>query len=234
MANITATSDSGLLDLLRQKGPQGITALATATKVTPTAVRQRLSRLMGQGLVERQTTRAGRGRPSHRYSITPQGQRSAGNNFSDLAVVLWQEIRTVQDVDVRRGLFKRLATKMAGLYERQIHGTTAEERMRSVAEVFSQRDVPLVVEFGGGAAAGAAASTSHAIQCEDSEAAKTTKSPGSLPILTALACPYPDLAEQDRGICAVERMMFSELVGHDVRLAECRLDGDQCCRFAMT
>jgi DeoR family transcriptional regulator, suf operon transcriptional repressor len=39
------------------------------------------------------------------------------------------------------------------------------------------------------------------------------------------------LAEQDRGICGVERMLFSELLGENIRLSECRLDGASCCRF---
>lgn len=53
-----------------------------------------------------------------------------------------------------------------------------------------------------------------------------------LPVLTALACPYPELAEQDRGICAVEKMMFTEMLGTRVQLTECRLDGAlTCCRF---
>jgi predicted ArsR family transcriptional regulator len=219
MANIATTSDNGLLDLLRQNGPLGISALAAATKVTPTAVRQRLNRLMDQGLIEREAARAGRGRPSHHYSITPRGQRSAGTNFADLAVVLWQEIRTVKDMEVRRGLFHRLAKKMADLYQRQVHGTTPEERMRSVASIFSDRGVPLVVETG-----------PQVVETGP----RVVDSLTSLPILTALACPYPELAEQDRGICAMERMLFSELVGRDVRLAECRLDGDRCCRFAMS
>jgi predicted ArsR family transcriptional regulator len=54
---------------------------------------------------------------------------------------------------------------------------------------------------------------------------------GQLPVLTALACPYPELAEQDRSVCAMERLLMSELIGEDVRLSECRLDGDSCCRF---
>ncbi len=53
----------------------------------------------------------------------------------------------------------------------------------------------------------------------------------ALPVLTAVACPYPELAEQDRGICAMEQHAVSELVGDDLRLTECRLDGDTCCRF---
>ena len=46
-----------------------------------------------------------------------------------------------------------------------------------------------------------------------------------LPVLTAWACPYPTLAEQDRGVCAMENMVFTELVGEKVKLSECRLDG---------
>ena len=75
--------------------------------------------------------------------------------------------------------------------------------MQSVSRVFAERNVPFEVDQS-----------------------------GPLPVLTALACPYPELAEQDRGICAMERMMFSELVGDGLRLSECRLDGDACCRFA--
>ena len=52
-----------------------------------------------------------------------------------------------------------------------------------------------------------------------------------LPLLQARACPYPDLAEQDRSVCSMERMMFSELVGENLRLSNCRLDGHNCCTF---
>jgi len=54
---------------------------------------------------------------------------------------------------------------------------------------------------------------------------------GDLPLLRATACPYPDLAEQDRTVCSMERMMFSELVGENLRLSDCRLDGHSCCTF---
>jgi hypothetical protein len=54
---------------------------------------------------------------------------------------------------------------------------------------------------------------------------------GSLPVLTTTACPYPDLAEQDRSICNVEQMLYSELLGAEVQLASCRLDGAECCSF---
>jgi len=48
-----------------------------------------------------------------------------------------------------------------------------------------------------------------------------------------LACPYPDLVEQDRAVCAMERMMFSDLLGQNVRLDKCRLDEGNCCTFGL-
>jgi predicted ArsR family transcriptional regulator len=51
------------------------------------------------------------------------------------------------------------------------------------------------------------------------------------PTLTTHVCPYQVLAEQDPSICTMERMMISELVGKDVKLIKCRLEGDEQCRF---
>jgi hypothetical protein len=50
-------------------------------------------------------------------------------------------------------------------------------------------------------------------------------------VLTAYSCPYPELADEDRAVCAAERLMIQELVGTAVQLSECRLDGAACCRF---
>jgi len=197
-----ATSDITIVDLLRKHGPQSVARLAEAMDVTATAVRQRLTRLMAGGYIERTVEKSGRGRPSHRYHLTTKGRRKAGANFGDLAVALWQEIRAIDDPDVRRGLIKRLASRLADSYRDQITGRTLAEKMESLAELFSQKRIPFAVN-----------------------------DQGNLPILTAEACPYPELAEQDRAICSLERMMFSELLGENVRLGRCRLSGDSCCTF---
>ncbi len=196
------TSDVGILDLLRKLGPLSVLRLAELTQVTATAVRQRLVRLMAQGMIERGAEKQRRGRPSHRYTLTEKGRRQTGANFVDLAIALWHEIREIKDAEVRRGLLQRLSSRMAAMYADKVHGSSTEERMNSVSAMFADRNVPFVVE-----------------------------QIGRLPVLTALACPYPQLAEQDRGICSLEKMMFSELLGEKVRLTDCRLDGAACCRF---
>jgi DeoR family suf operon transcriptional repressor len=102
MDYVTESSDIGILDLLRKTGPLGVRELAQATRVTATAVRQRLSRLMAQALVDRELEHASRGRPSHRYRLTEKGRRQTGANFADLAVALWNEVRGIKDAEVRR------------------------------------------------------------------------------------------------------------------------------------
>ena len=205
-------SDIAILDLLRKSDTLGIVQLAELMQVTATAVRQRLTRLMAQGYIDRVTTRAGRGRPSHRYALTEKGKRKTGANFADLAMALWQEVRAIKDPEVRTGLLQRIARRLADQYADRVTGETIEEKMQALADVFNDYRVPFTVE-----PAQAAVGPAHEGK--------------RLPVLTALACPYPTLAEQDRSVCAMERMLFSEALGENVKLSKCRLDGDACCSF---
>jgi predicted ArsR family transcriptional regulator len=196
------SSDIALLDSLRKDGARSVAQLSVTMQVTATAVRQRLVRLLRQGDIERRTERMSRGRPVHRYGLTEKGRRRAGANFADLAIALWQEIREIKDPEVRRGLLQRLSKRLATLYTGQISGSSLDERMESLATIFRERQIPFEVD------------RTH-----------------ELPVLIATACPYPDLAEQDHAICSLERMVFSELLGQNVRLSNCRLNGHSCCTF---
>ena len=58
-----------------------------------------------------------------------------------------------------------------------------------------------------------------------------TAQDGALPILRENNCPYQELAEEDRGICGLEREVFEKALGAEVRLTQCCLDGHHCCEF---
>jgi predicted ArsR family transcriptional regulator len=118
-------------------------------------------------------------------------------------MALWQEVRAIKDPEVRRGLLQRISGRLVEMYRPRMSDTGRAERMDAVVELFRDRQVPFEVD----------------------------RSNPQLPVLTALACPYPELAEKDRSICSLERMMFSELVGENLRLSSCRLDGEKCCSF---
>jgi predicted ArsR family transcriptional regulator len=182
----------------------GVAELALELAVTPTAVRQRLARLMAQGFVSRQAERAGRGRPSHRYRLTTEGRRKAGTNLADFAVAAWEEIKEIDDPVVRRELMERIAKRLVRRVAEHIHGDTLEEKIESLVQFFEQRRIPYRVDREGG-----------------------------LPVLTALSCPYPDLADDQRTICSMERSMFEELFGSEVTQNACLLDGGGCCSFEL-
>ena len=198
----TPNSDSDLVDLIRIAGPLSVTELSDAMEVTATAVRQRLTRLMAGQMIERETIRAGRGRPKHRYSLTEKGLRQSGSNFTDLALTLWREIRSAGDENLGRDVLRRISRALATGYAAQIHGNTPTERVQSLADLLNKQHIPTSV--------------------------------GSIeghPTLTTHACPYPNLADHDQSICTMEKMMFSELIGKEMALTQCRLNGGGECRF---
>lgn len=195
-------SDQSLLNLLRKRGELGIGDLVSELGVTATAVRQRLGRLMEEELVCREeVVRGGRGRPSHCYRLTEKGRRTSGNNYADLVDVLWAEIRAIDDPEIRVGLLKRIAKQLANRAG-ELAGDSLEEKMQRLAELMQERRIPFEVD-----------------------------NSGELPVLTAVACPYPELVENDKSICAMERMLFSEVLGESMRLTGCRPQGDSCCSF---
>lgn len=201
----TPSSDGQLLDLLRVGGPLGVAELADETQVTATAVRQRLMRLMAQGFVQREAVRNGRGRPKHLYRLTDAGLRLTGSNFADLALALWRELGRIEDEQVRRETIRRVARTLASEYADQVQGATTAERVRSLANLLTQRRIPVSVH-----------DFAHQL------------------VMTPHACPYPKLAEQDRTVCAMEEMLYCELLGQQVELTECRLDGGEECRFRVS
>ena len=150
----------------------------------------------------RYSERAGRGRPSFRYTLSRKGEQAAGTNYSELAKTLWDEIRAIDEPDIRRGLLKTDCRSPSAQFNDLLEGETLTERMESMASLMESRGMPC--DFDGS---------------------------GALPVLSPLSCPYPELAEKDRGVCSMERMFLAEVLGGDVSLAECRLDGGSCCSF---
>ncbi|MBA63560.1 MAG: transcriptional regulator [Planctomycetaceae bacterium] len=198
-------SDVTILDVLRKQGMLTVAELSGLLSVTGTAVRQRLTRLLAEGYIDRKAVRPERGRPFHQYSLTTKGRRRSGQNFADLAIVLWDEIRLIEDVEVQQGLMQRISRRLADMYTDRVQGQDMSQRLAALTELFADRRLPIHVDHS-----------------------------GELPVLSIEACPYPEIAEHDRSVCSMEKMLFSEVLGESVKLAECRLDGACSCTFQVT
>ena len=108
MKTVLEHSDGQFLNELHRIGPQTVQDICAAIGVTATAVRQRLVRLQGSGFVARDLVRRGRGRPHHVYRVTDKGLRQLGDNYGDLALILWREIRNIPNAEIRQAITTRV------------------------------------------------------------------------------------------------------------------------------
>lgn len=194
--------DEQFLLSLQRLGNVTVQDLCSAAGVTATAVRMRLGRLQSLGLVDRQTIRTGRGRPHHTYCITELGRRHLGDNYSELARVLWSELQTIEDTEVRRRLTDRIREAMVRQYGANVDGAGLSDRFAQLGIELSGRGFS--VEVGDGV---------------------------NLPLLRENHCPYHDLAQQDAGICELEQQVFEQVLGTPLVLTSCCRNGDRCCEF---
>lgn len=194
--------DREFLGNLHRHGAASVQELCARLGVTATAVRQRLTRLQGLGLVERQTVRAGRGRPHHAYRVTDAGLRQLGDNYSDLALVLWRELRQIDDPQLRARIASRVRDALADQFGQWVDADAVRERLEQLQKNLSERGFSVEVD-----------------------------SSGALPILREHNCPYQELASSDPGICELEQEVFQRVLGVPVTLTQRCRDGHHCCEF---
>ena len=204
MKTVLEQSDGEFLNELHRLGPRTVQDICGSVGVTATAIRQRLWRLQASGFVARELVRASRGRPHYVYRVTEKGLRQLGDNYGDLALILWREIRNIPDPEIRRTITSRIRDALAARLGRFGEGQL-NDRLRRLGDSLRSRGYDVEV-----------------------------KSEGALPILRENNCPYQELAEEDRGICGLEREVFEQALGTDVRLTQCCLDGHNCCEFVAT
>ena len=200
--------DRDLMLAVRRLGSAGIGDLTEALGVTATAIRQRIDRLIADGLLDREKIVAGRGRPTYRYRLTLAGQQAAGAKTSDLATALWQEVIAIEDEAVRGQILAGVAVRMGSMFAAELARNGSQRSVAELTAVMSARDVAIAA----------------------------VEVPGGLPVLDIESCPYPAMTtgdgdDADRTMCKLEERMFSEALGRPVHLSSCRLDGDDCCQF---
>ncbi|MFO1007942.1 MAG: MarR family transcriptional regulator [Planctomycetaceae bacterium] len=197
--------DREFLADLRKSGRSTVQSLCDRLGVTATAIRQRLARLQAMGLITREASKGERGRPSHFYVVTTEGLRELGDNYRDLALMLWDEITRIEEHEVRAKLIERLRERLVQLYGRNVRAASLEDRFEEL------RGLLTTLGF-------------------DVELSQSTGE--LLPILRENHCPYHDLASRDASICDLEQTVFSEVLGVPMERIQCCRDGDQCCEFS--
>ncbi|MBL8809010.1 MAG: winged helix-turn-helix transcriptional regulator [Planctomycetaceae bacterium] len=197
------TRDREILEHLHQSAGADVQTLCDVLGVTRTAVRQRITRLETAGLIAVDLQGQTRGRPRNVYRVTAEGLHSLGENYRELAIVLWETITGFEDTSVRELLITRVKNVLAERFRRQLAGCESiDERLDQLAEEMKSSGFNIESDHGGG-----------------------------LRILRETSCPFPMLADVDDAICQVEREVLEQVLGAPVQVrSRCR-DGHGCCEF---
>lgn len=197
--------DRQFLQRLHRIGGGTIQELCDDLGVTATAIRQRLVRLQGMGLISREAVREGRGRPYYVYGLTATGLKVLGENYAELALTLWRAIKRIDSPEVRTVVLQHVREEMVRRLGRAVQSESVADRVSELSNGLQEQGFDVEVD--------------------------TT---GSLPVLRENNCPYLELAHVDPEICSLEQEVFGEVVGAEIQLSQCCLEGSNCCEFELT
>lgn len=195
-----------LLRLLQQQ-PAGLTVeqLAQGVSVTRTAVRQHLTVLERDGLVERGITQATGGRPEQLFVLTQKGQEAFPRRYSWFAELLLQTLEGKLGQEELATQLAEIGTKLATTLP-PATADSPEARIQALAEIMRELGYDSV--------------------------SQATNS--GLPRIVATNCIFHQLAARFPEVCELDLALMSKYVGEPVTHEECMVRGGTQCRFRFT
>src|SRR3990172_4149610 len=119
-----------ILDYLRRNGRATVKDLDVHLGLTSTGVRQHLTVLEREGLVEAHEERGRVGRPALVYSLTEQGDALYPKKYDQLANTLLEEVRELAGAQALQTLLRRVALRFAEPYRGSLEGKPLAERVQ--------------------------------------------------------------------------------------------------------
>jgi predicted ArsR family transcriptional regulator len=193
-----------VLEMLRRKGRCSAETIATDLGVTPNAVRQHLTNLERDGLVQSRPERSGRGRPSLMFKLTERADAVFPKRYGQLATMVLQEVQEMGGPEALDEVFARVAARHAGAIERDLEGLDFDDKMRRVVSWIGR--------------AGTLA--------EQTETAEGLK-------VTIHNCPFRNTALKFPQVCTITPQLISRLTGAAVSQAESIHRRDPYCSFVV-
>jgi len=191
-----------ILDFLRRHGKGSVRDLGDLLGLTSTGIRQHLTILERDGLIQGHEERGRVGRPALVYSLTVLGDALYPKKYATLASLLLEEVRLDRGDDGVRELLQRAADRKAQPYLGRMAGMDLPARVAEAARIIEGE--------------GCLVSTSF----EDETY-----------VLNRLTCPYPDVARAHRDLCYLDSQFLGRLLETLVYLEKCLIQGDESCSY---
>ena len=198
-----------ILEYLQRNPSATIKDFEILLGVTTTAVRQHLNALQASGYVDRREERSGVGRPHYIYVATDAARELFACRCDVLALTMLQEMYEVVGAEQMGTLLLRVGVRLADQYTESVKATGLQHRVEEMAGALGRQGVLTDVSVGESNTAG----ESNTIA------------------LKMYNCPYHDLAIEHREICEMDQLMLQQVLGAEVSLDDCIMDGHASCSF---
>ncbi len=195
-----------IIEHLQRNGSASIKELEDLLGVTTTAVRGQLSTLQAEGYVDRRRVSEGVGRPYHVYVTTEKVRELFDCHCDDLALTMLEEILHMVGKDQVSTLMGRVSDRLAQRLSDGVRSAAVQDRVQELAVALDSQGVLTDV---------------------------VTRDDETI-ILRTYNCPYHELAQEHREVCEMEQGMMRKVLGSDVNLTSCIMDGHNGCSFIVT
>jgi DeoR family transcriptional regulator, suf operon transcriptional repressor len=148
-APATSTTRRAILLSIKKQGEARAEDLAAALGITPSAVRQHLSGLLGEGLVAVREHRGGAGRPKFYYSITRAAEPLFPKRYGGLTNELLGYLDDEEPEIVDR-LFDRRRQRRVEAARSRLAGLSFDDRVDELARILDEDGYLADVERGDG------------------------------------------------------------------------------------
>jgi predicted ArsR family transcriptional regulator len=123
-----------VLELLRRKQAASAETISAQLGITPNAVRQHLTHLERDGLVQSRPVGGKRGRPSLMFSLTDKADAAFPKRYGQLATMILNEVAELGGPELLDQIFQRVADRYAGGIEAQMDGLSFDEKLERMVE----------------------------------------------------------------------------------------------------
>ncbi len=196
------TTRQQILDYLRRHGRGTVKELGQLLGLTSTGIRQHLTVLERDNLVEAREERGRVGRPTLVYSITATADDLFPKAYDQLVSVLLEEMRATVGNEQLYQMLQRVAGRLAEPHLDNVNGRPLGERVKAAAEALERQGCVTEVSEANGDY-----------------------------FIDEYSCPFPKAAERDRSVCALHVEFVSVLTGADARLTRSLLRGESACTY---
>jgi predicted ArsR family transcriptional regulator len=191
-----------ILEYLQRQGRGTVKELGQLLGLTSTGIRQHLTVLERDGLVDAHEERGRVGRPTLVYSLTDKADSLFPKAYDTLASLLIEEIKSSEGTEKLHQILNNVAGRLAKPYTDRVEGLPMPERVEETARILEGQGCLV----------------------------DTREEDGDF-FIDEYTCPFPKTAEQDRAVCALHVEFVQIVSGGQTKLTRSLLRGERACTY---